>query len=335
MSVADLVVVGAGPVGLFATYCAGFRELDVVLVDAQDEVGGQVAALYPTKTVHDVAGMPAVSGAGLVHGLHTQALTYSPTIRCGLRVERLEAGAPGEPLTLGLSDGSELGARAVVLTTGVGGIAPRTLPVGHEWHGRGVVYGVGDPADHAGDHVVVVGGGDSALDWAIALAPHAASVTIVHRRRTFRAHAASLTQAAERGVTLLTDAEIEAVHGDERVRGVAVTRTGGARVDLPADLVVGALGLLTAPSPYEAWGIATRNRHIVVDSAMRTSLPGVFAAGDVTTYAGKVALMATGFGEAATAVNNAAVLLDPELDLAPGHSTDPELDPALTAQRRG
>jgi len=334
VSVADLVVVGAGPIGLFATYCAGFRELDVVLVDAQDEVGGQVSALYPTKTVHDVAGLPAVSGAALVHGLHAQALTYHPTIRCGLRVERLVAGAPGEPLTLGLSDGSELVARAVVLTTGVGGIAPRTLPVGHEWHGRGVVYGVGDPADHAGEHVVVVGGGDSALDWAIALAPHAASVTVVHRRRTFRAHAASLTTAARLGVTLLTDAEIAAVHGDERVRRVEVTTADGAQ-GLPASTVVGALGLLTAPSPYEAWGLATEHRHIVVDSAMRTSVPGVFAAGDVTTYPGKVALMATGFGEAATAVNNAAVLLDPEVPLEPGHSTDPDLDPALTAQRRG
>jgi len=312
-TVTDLLIVGAGPVGLFATYYAGFRGLKVALVDSQPEAGGQITALYPAKLIHDVAGFPGVTGSDLVAGLLSQARRYEPRIRFDAKVVDLVRNEDGASLIATLADGSA--------------IQSRTLPLGHEWHGRGVTYVVSDPAAHAGEDVVVVGGGDSALDWALALQPFARSVTVVHRRRAFRAHAGSLTRARAEGVVLLTECELQAVRGDDRVRSVALRDGAGVERELPADTVVGALGLVTAPSPFAAWGLEVRSGRIAVDHSMQTHLAGVFAAGDASTYPGKVALMATGFGEAATAVNHAAVLVDPELSLFPGHSTDDDLAP--------
>ncbi len=327
--VRDVVVVGAGPAGLFATYYAGFRGLSVTLVDAQSEAGGQITALYPGKLIHDVAGFPAVTGSALVAGLLSQAKEYSPRLLFDTDVTGLERYDDG---TFGVRAGGRdpLRTRTVVFATGVGGMHPRALPVGHEWHGRGVVYVVPDTAAHTDHDVVVVGGGDSALDWALALRPVARSVTIVHRRRAFRAHAALIDRAVDEGIVLLTEAEVTAVDGDHRVRSVTVRRDSGETVDLPADTVVGALGLLSAPTPFPEWGLEVRQRKAVVDSRMQTSVPGVYAIGDASTYPGKVALIATGFGEAATAVNNAAVHIDPGLSLMPGHSTDEELAPPST-----
>jgi len=318
----DLTVVGAGPAGLFATYYAGFRGLSVTLIDAQPEAGGQVSALYPAKAIHDVAGFAGVSGTDLIAGLLAQATTYGPRMLFGRNAVDLVRDDAVSGLTVTLADGTAIDSRAVVLATGVGGIRPRTLPLGHGWHGRGVTYLVPDPTAHVDEDIVIVGGGDSALDWALQLQPIARSVTVVHRRKAFRAHAASLRQAATQGVELLTESEIQAIHGDSRIRSVVLRDASGAEREIPADTVVGALGVIAAPSPFAAWGLGMRDRKVLVDSAMQTNVTGVFAVGDVSTYLGKVALMATGFGEAATAVNNAAVLIDPDLSLVPGHSTD-------------
>jgi len=327
----DLTVVGAGPAGLFATYYAGFRGLSVTLIDAQPEAGGQVSALYPAKTIHDVAGFPGVSGSDLIAGLLDQASSYDPRILFGRNAVDVVRDDVVSGLTVTLADGTAIDSRAVILATGVGGIRPRTLPLGHGWHGRGVTYLVPDPAAHEDEDVVIVGGGDSALDWALQLQPIARSVTVVHRRRAFRAHAASLTRAASQGVELLTESEIQAIHGDSRIRSVVLRDAQGAEREIPADIVVGALGVVTAPAPFAAWGLEMRDRKVLVDSAMQTNVTGVYAIGDVSTYLGKIALMATGFGEAATAVNNAAVLIDPDLSLFPGHSTDDDAGAPLDA----
>jgi thioredoxin reductase len=318
----DLTVVGAGPAGLFATYYGGFRGLSVTLVDAQPSAGGQVTALYPAKTIHDVAGFAGVSGAELIAGLLEQACSHEPRILFESNVVDLVRDDATAGVTVTLADGSAIDSRAVVLATGVGGIRPRALPLGHGWHGRGVTYVISDPTAHADEDIVIVGGGDSALDWALQLRPIARSVTIVHRRRAFRAHAASLSRAEREGIVLLTECEIQAIHGDTVVRSVVLRDGTGSERELPADTVVGALGLVTAPSPFAAWGLEMQDRRIVVNSAMQSSVTGVFAVGDASTYHGKVALMATGFGEAATAVNNAAAQIDPDLSLFPGHSTD-------------
>ena len=317
----DLTVVGAGPAGLFATYYAGFRGLSVTLIDAQPEAGGQVAALYPAKLIYDVAGFVGVSGTELVAGLLKQAGTYGPRLLFGQNAVDLVRDDAVAGLTVMLADGTAIDSRAVVLATGVGGIRPRTLPLGHDWHGRGVTYLVPDPAVHAGEDVVIVGGGDSALDWALQLRPIARSVTVVHRRRAFRAHASLLAQATRQGVELVTESEIHAIHGDTHVRSVVLRDVAGTEREIPADTIVGALGVIADPSPFTAWGLAMGERKVLVDSAKQANVAGVFAVGDASTYLGKVALMATGFGEAATAVNNAAVLIDPDLSLFPGHST--------------
>ncbi|NTW38276.1 MAG: NAD(P)/FAD-dependent oxidoreductase [Cellulomonadaceae bacterium] len=318
----DILVVGAGPTGLFAAYYAGFRGLSVVIVDANRAPGGQVSELYPAKTIHDVAGFAGVTGAELVDGLLAQATTYEPTIISNATVVDITRDDRDGALAVSLADGRTLDARAVVLATGVGSVRPRALPTGHGWAGRGVTYVITDPAQHADEDIVIVGGGDTALDWAIQLRPVARSVTVVHRRRQFRAHGSQITRAEELGVTLLTDSEVQAIHGDEVVRSVVVRDGAGTERELPADTVIGALGLVSGPSPFASWGIELEDRKIRVDATMQTSIPGVYAAGDATMYHGKVTLMVTGFGEAATAVNNAAVYVDPDLSLIPGHSTD-------------
>ncbi|NMM25013.1 MAG: NAD(P)/FAD-dependent oxidoreductase [Phycicoccus sp.] len=329
----DLTIVGAGPAGLFAAYYAGFRGLSVTLVDAQSHVGGQISALYPAKNIHDVAGFPNVSGAELVRRLLDQASVYGPQIVLGRQVVDLAHDEPGSDLAVTLDDGTTIPSHAVILATGVGGIRVRTLPVGDEWRGRGVAYLVPDPEAHRDEDVVIVGGGDSALDWALQLQPIARAVTVIHRRRTFRAHAASLSRAADVGIELLTECEVGAVRGDKRVTSVLIRNASGSRREIPADTVVGALGMISAPSPFAAWGIEVQDRHLPVDSTMSTNVSGVFAIGDVSTYRGKIALIATGFGEAATAVNNVAVRISPCEPLAPGHSTDEAVAPLESARR--
>lgn len=321
----DLAIVGAGPVGLFATYYAGFRGLSVCLIDARPEVGGQISALYPGKTIRDVAGFPAVTGRDLIAGLLVQAEEYSPTQFLGEELRELQRTDQG--FRLSLSTGKDVGARTVLLATGAGGIKPRRMPVGHQWYGRGLVYAVTDVQDHVGKDVVVVGGGDSALDWALELAPVATSVTVVHRRRSFRAHQALLDKAAAEGIQVHTETEVTDIHGDQAITGVRLRRADGGEWDQPAQTLVGALGLLSAPPPFARWGIEADGRKIVVDSTMETSMPGVFAAGDATVHDGKVPLLVSGFGEAATAVNHAAVRVNPQESVMPGHSTDDDLLP--------
>jgi ferredoxin/flavodoxin---NADP+ reductase len=221
-----------------------------------------------------------------------------------------------------LADGGVVRAKAVLITAGMGEFRPRPLPAGDGWLGRGVVHFVPELAEHADRDVVIVGGGDSAFDWALSLHPIARSVTMVHRRAAFRAHHGTVEKVRALGVPIITDAQVTAVRGDETVAEIEVGLKDGSRRVLPAQTVVAALGFTADLGPLENWGLELIRRAVVVDSTMRTKRERVYAAGDVATYPGKVKLIATGFGEAATAVNNAAVELDPSAHLFPGHSTD-------------
>ncbi|GAA1350791.1 NAD(P)/FAD-dependent oxidoreductase [Catellatospora bangladeshensis] len=318
----DVLVVGAGPTGLFAAYYAGFRDLSVALVDSLPEAGGQITAMYPEKLIFDVAGFPAVRGRDLVAALVRQADRWQPTYLLGRQARTLSTVDDG--LEVGLADGGVVRTRAVLVTAGIGEFRPRPLPAGDGWLGRGVVHFVPALGAHAGQDVVVVGGGDSAFDWALALHPIAASVTVVHRRATFRAHPPTVRQVRELGVPIITDAEVLELRGDGRVAEVEVAVKGGDRAVLPAQTVVAALGFTADLGPIGTWGVELDHRAIVVDSTMRTARDRVYAAGDVAQYPGKVKLIATGFGEAATAVNNIAVRLDPGAHLFPGHSSSAE-----------
>ncbi len=315
----DLLVIGAGPAGLFATYYAGFRGLRVALADALPELGGQITAMYPHKPIRDVAGLPDVLGADLVAGLVRQAATARPTYLLGRTATDLVATDDGVQVTF--DDGASVAAGAVVLTAGIGRFAPRPHPALDPWSGRGVDHLVETREAYVGSDVLVVGGGDSALDWALHVAPVARSVRIAHRRATFRAHQALVDEARAAGIEILVDAEVAALHGGDRVESADLV-VGGEPRSIPVQRVVAALGFIADLGPVQHWGLATENRHVVVDTTMRTSLPRVYAAGDIAAYDGKVRLIAVGFGEAATAVNNAAVSIDPRAHLFPGHSTE-------------
>lgn len=325
---ADLIIVGAGPVGLFGAYYAGCRGLSTVVVDALEEVGGQVSAMYPEKEIFDIAGFPAVKGRELVARLSEQAAAFEPHYLLGQRAEllktRAEAGA-ASAVEVTTSAGITVRAGGLIVTAGVGAFTPRPLGVGEEFEGRGLAYFVPDPTDYAGDDVVIVGGGDSAFDWAKTLTPLAKSVTLVHRRNRFRAHESTVAQVCASSVEVLTETEVVSVKGDQSVEAVVLAGAGVAQEGIlrPCQRLVAALGFVANLGPLRDWGLdLAARRHIIVDSAMRTSVPGVFAAGDITEYPGKVRLIAVGFGEVATAVNNAAVFMDPEAELFPGHSTD-------------
>jgi thioredoxin reductase (NADPH) len=317
----DLLLVGAGPVGLYGAYYAGFRGLTVTVVDPLPAVGGQVSSLYPEKSIYDIAGFPEIRGRQLIDNLVAQAAPFKPTYLLGQEATTLERVDGGFEVVT--AAGTRIRAGAVLVTAGAGAANPRSLPCGESYLGRGLAYFVPDLSAFDDRHVVVVGGGDSAVDWALAAAGRARSVTLVHRRDRFRAHEHSVTLLENSPVRLVRNAEVQALAGDDRVTGALVRVAGSSEPErLSADLVVAALGFTMRLGPLEQWGLELRHRCVVVDNCQRTSIPGVFAAGDIATHDGKVKLISVGFGEVACAVNHAATYLRPELALAPGHSSD-------------
>ncbi|MGI8761615.1 MAG: NAD(P)/FAD-dependent oxidoreductase [Jatrophihabitantaceae bacterium] len=315
----DLLIVGAGPVGLFGAYYAGVRTLATAVLDSLEEPGGQITAMYPEKAIFDVAGFPAIRGRELVEQLVAQAAPHHPEYLLGHQAVGLERGEGSFAVTT--SQGLRIECRAIVITGGIGTFTPRPLPTGGEYLGHGLVHFVPDPSAYEGQHIVVVGGGDSALDWALMLEPIGKSVTVVHRRAEFRAHPHSVQLLKASTVSMLTDAQVSGVRGDPELNEVDVTVAGEVRT-LPCDRLVAALGFTANLGPLMEWGIDIRKRQIVVDTMGRTTVPGVYAAGDIIDYQGKVKLIATGFGEVATAVNNAAAYLNPHVSAFPGHLSD-------------
>jgi thioredoxin reductase len=311
----DLAIIGAGPTGLFAAYYAGFRGLRVAVIDSLPELGGQITAMYPEKQILDVAGFPSIKGRDLVDGLVEQANTAEPAYL----LDRTATGlvTTDNDVTVSLDDGTEVTAKALLITAGIGKFSPRPLPAGEGWLGRGMEFFVPSFAPYAGKDVVIVGGGDSAFDWAVHLEPIARSITLVHRRDAFRAHERTVQQVRDSGVEIVTKAQVTGLFGEPTVAEVEITVDGEEPVRRPAQAVVAALGFIADLGPLQQWGIEVLKRHVVVDPSMRTNLPRVFAGGDITEYPGKVRLIAVGFGEAATAVNNAAVVIDPSAHVFP------------------
>jgi len=316
----DLLIVGAGPVGLFGAYYAGVRTMKTAVLDSLEEPGGQITAMYPEKAIFDVAGFPAIRGRELVEQLVAQAAPFDPVYVLGHQAVGLERGDGTFAVTT--SEGVRIETRAIVITGGIGTFTPRPLPSGQEFVGRGVVHFVPDPSVYKGLNVVVVGGGDSALDWALMLEPIAKSVTLVHRRAQFRAHPHSVELVKSSTVQIVTDAQISGLLGSPALFEAQVSVNGDVQ-SLPCDKLVAALGFTANLGPLLEWGIEiVGRRHIKVDTKGATTVPGVYAAGDIVDYEGKVRLIATGFGEVATAVNNAAAYLNPDVSAFPGHLSD-------------
>jgi thioredoxin reductase len=320
--ITDIAIIGGGPTGLFAAFYAGMRQASVKVIESMPQLGGQLAALYPEKYIYDVAGFPKVIAQDLVNNLVEQANYFKP-IWCldekVLQVKKLE-----ERLFEIVTQKQTHLARAVIITAGCGAFEPRKLdiPGTERFESTNLHYFVKDKQAFAGKDVLIAGGGDSAVDWALMLEPIARSVTLIHRRDKFRAHEHSVEKMLASRVRVITPREIEELHGEDRIEQVTIVdKKSGAREILSVDAVIVSFGFVSSLGPIKEWGLEIENGAIKVNSRMETNIPGIYAAGDIATYPGKVKLIAVGFGEAPTAVNNAKQYLDPEARLQPGHSS--------------
>ncbi|MFN8139522.1 MAG: NAD(P)/FAD-dependent oxidoreductase [Fimbriimonadales bacterium] len=321
----DIAVVGAGPVGLFAAFYAGIRGMRTLVVDSLHQPGGQLAALYPEKPIYDMPGFPEILAKDLAQEMMRQAERFSPTICLGEQSISL-SGSAGN-FTLATSN-SEFQTKTVLVCAGVGSFSPTKIGIDTEaaFGGKGVSYGVLDPENHRDKAVVVVGGGDSALDWALAILPIAKSVTLIHRRDKFRAHEDSVQKMLASSIVFRPFETIEQINGGSWVTSVTTQNTQTkSEQQVACDSLIVCIGYKTDLGPIRSWGLEMEKTKIRVSERMETNISGVFAAGDVCTHSAKLDLIATGVGEACIAVNFAKTVIDPDAKLFPGHSSDMSL----------
>ncbi|ASC04850.1 ferredoxin--NADP(+) reductase [Acetobacter pasteurianus] len=324
----DVAIIGAGPAGLFAAFQCAMLRLNCVLIDVLPEVGGQCAALYPEKPIYDIPACPAVEGAQLIARLEEQIAPFNIPRLLKHRVESLE-GHRGN-FTLGTNQGTTLKAKAIIIAAGAGAFGPNRPPLeGLEaFEDTGAVqYYVRRKADFAGRRIVIAGGGDSALDWALSLKDNAEKLYLVHRRDRFRGAPESLRQLDEAvaagQIEKVVPYQLHALHGQNgALEGVEVADLDGATRMLEADVLLPFFGLATDLGPVARWGMDTMRSTIpVTPSSCETSLPGVFAVGDVATYPGKLKLILQGFSEAAMAAHAIYPIVNPDQALHFEYST--------------
>ncbi|MDI3256615.1 MAG: NAD(P)/FAD-dependent oxidoreductase [Kyrpidia sp.] len=319
----DVTIVGGGPTGLFAAFYAGVRDMKTKIIDSLPQLGGQLAELYPEKYIYDVGGFPKVRAKELVERLVEQAFQYHPEVCLNEQVQELRKREDGV-FELHTNHRVHL-SRAVLITAGIGSFTPRPLPVdgAAAYEGRGIYYYIDNLEKFRGQSVLVIGGGDSAVDFALMLEPVAKRVVLIHRRDQFRAHEDSVKKLLASRVEVKTFFELKGIRGDDALTGATIVhnKTGEAQ-DLDVQSIISGLGFSASLGPILNWGLEMEDNSIVVNTRMETNIPGVYAAGDIVTYPGKLKLIATGFGEAPTAINNAKTYLDPKARLFPGHSSN-------------
>jgi len=307
----DVTFVGGGPAGLYGAFYAGRHGLKAKIIDSQTELGGRLASLYPTKTIYDVAGYPEIVSKVLVGNLAASAESVGAAVSLGERVTSLE-GAGGEVLTL-MTDHGEHYSRSVVVTAGVGAFVPRGLdvPGAKELEGKGIYYNLDDAEHFRGRKVIIVGAGDNAFEWAAELGGVAESVLLVHRLNNYGAGESLAARLSQSGVeTKFPYFELKALHGDERVEEITYIDTlTGEEERREVEALLLNIGFVVNLHQFESWGLAVSGNSIAVNSKMETNLPGVYAAGDIITYPGKLKLISTAAGEVATAVNDIVDLL--------------------------
>ena len=319
----DITVIGGGPAGLFTAFYGGMRQASVKIIESLPQLGGQLSALYPEKYIYDVAGFPKVRAQELINNLKEQMAKFDPTVVLEEAVQEVEKQADGIfKLT---TDKGEHFTKTIIITAGNGAFQPRRLDLEDalKYEKSNIHYFVDDMNKFAGQKVVVCGGGDSAVDWALMLEDIAEEVYIVHRRDKFRAHEHSVENLKNSKVKIKTPYVPAGLIGDgEKVTQIVLenpeTDTKEA-IDLDA-LIVN-FGFISSLGPIKNWGLEIQKNSIVVNSKMETNIPGIYAAGDICTYEGKVKLIASGFGEAPTAVNNAKSYIDPKARIQPMHSS--------------
>ena len=325
----DITIIGAGPAGLFGLFYAGMRGVSAQIVDALPEPGGQLMALYPEKFIFDVAGFPKVSAKDLVKQLVEQEKQFGQPVHLNQKIVRLDQRDGHFVLH---SETDQFPTRSIIIAAGIGAFSPRRLPqaCAEPWYGRGIYDVVTDPDAYKGKRVLIIGGGDSAFDWGVQLLSRASHVTIAHRTDRFRAHDATVNQfkaavaANKASLKVFHEiADVVCANGSDQFTHI-VLRDVKAKTttEIEANVVLPMLGFVSNMGAINEWGLKIEKDEISVTSTMDTGRPGIYAAGDVTNYDGKLKLIATGFGEAATAVNQAVHWIYPEKKIAPGHSSN-------------
>jgi ferredoxin/flavodoxin---NADP+ reductase len=340
----DITVIGAGPVGLITSFWAGMREASSRIIDSLPDVGGQLTTLYPEKWIFDVPGYTRVLAKDLVEELRKQSVEqFEVPVHLEVTAERVEYEPdpedPDKQILRLVTDRGDLLSRAIIIAGGHGAFEPKKLP-GYDmdpWEGKGAHYLVGEKAAFAGKKVIIVGGGDSACDWVLNLLDTASEITLVHRREGFRAHEVTVNeimQAAEAGkVDLRVPYQIKHIEGNGGIERVTLFHSENEEdvVEVDCDAVLLQLGFKTALGPLKEWPLEVEKGAIVVDPVMKTSMEGVWAAGDITTFDGKLKLIATGFAEAAVAVAQAVHHIRPDTKIQPKYSTNTGLTAATHA----
>ncbi|MDN4072371.1 NAD(P)/FAD-dependent oxidoreductase [Fictibacillus terranigra] len=316
----DITIIGGGPTGLFAAFYGGMRQMKVKIIESMPQLGGQLAALYPEKYIYDVAGFPKVLAQDLVNNLKVQAEQFNPEIVLEESVQSVEKKEQHFELT---TDKDKHYSKAVIITAGVGAFQPRRLELDEAkaFEGKNLHYFVNDLQAFEGKKVLVAGGGDSAVDWSLMLEPIAEEVTLTHRRPKFRAHEHSVEQLLNSNVQIKTPYQIKELANDGEKITHVILENGEEQEKIDVDAVIVNYGFVSSLGPIKNWGLDIERNSIIVNSRMETNVKGIYAAGDICSYDGKVKLIAAGFGEAPTAVNNAKTYIDPKAKTQPQHST--------------
>ncbi len=327
--VRDITIIGAGPVGLSTAFWAGMREASSRIIDTLPELGGQLTTLYPEKWIFDVPGHRRILAKDLVAELREQALgQFDVPVHLETTAHEI---AYEDDLVVLRTDRGDLRSRMVIVAGGHGAFEPKRLPLSDvdmtPWEGRGASYLVGETQDFEGKRVVIVGGGDSAFDWVVNLLDTAGEITLVHRREGFRAHEATVSEVMEQvdagRVDLKVPYVIKGVEGNGTIEAVELHHAGDDSVAyVGCDAVLLQLGFATKLGPLKDWGFEIQKGALVVDGLMRTSLDRVWACGDITTFDGKLKLIATAFAEAAIAVSQAVHTIRPDMRIQPVYSTN-------------
>jgi Thioredoxin reductase len=320
-----MVIIGGGPVGLFGTFYAGLRDMKALLIDAQDELGGQLVSLYPEKIVYDVGGLAGIQAYELAQRLIEQAKMFGPDIRVNEWADMIEKTS--DNMWIVKTDKGSYKTKTIFIAAGIGKIVPSRLGAKGEieYENKGVYYTVRRKKDFEGKRILVVGGGDSAVDWALNLAPVAKSVTLIHRRDQFRAHERSVKELF-RVANVYVWHELKEIKGDGNKVTQAIifdNRTKEEKV-LNVDSVIISIGYKGDLGNIPKWGVNMKGRDIVVNGKMETNLLGVYAGGDIVQLEGspKLALIAVGFAHAAIAISVAKKYVEPSASLFAGHSSE-------------